>query len=109
MFGWFGGQGSTGSSTTTTTTPVVTPFWTASSASTTYNYSAKGNLTSIEYTYTDAGKSATKTVKHQESEHIRAKVNANLVKPLPAGNLPDKPKDLTPTAPSYDKFINDED
>jgi hypothetical protein len=106
---FFGGSGSTGSS-TTTTTPVVTPFWTASSASTTYNYSTKGNLTSIEYTYTEPGKSeVTKTVKHQESEHIRAKVNANLVKALPAGNLPDKPKDLTPTAPSYEKIDYDYD
>jgi hypothetical protein len=77
--------------------PTVPSFFKPSGAHQTYSYSQKGYLTKVESFL--AGKwTADKTVVHQESEHIRTRVNPGLMKPLPPGVRPsDKPKDPTPT------------
>ena len=109
LWGSFFGFNSMAPSTSTTTTATPSEFWTPSGAHVTYNYSKTGNLTSIEY-YKKGETKASKTEKHKESEHIRPRLSAPLVKELPAGNPPpEKPVDLTPTAPSYDKIDYDYD
>jgi hypothetical protein len=89
--------------------PAVSPYFTPSGAHQTYSYSQKGYLTKVESF--KAGKwTADKTDVHQESEHIRARVNPSLMKPLPPGVRPsDKPKDPTPTNGTSFDFSDDLD
>jgi hypothetical protein len=109
LFGLFFGFGSGSTTPATTKTPAKAPaFWTASGAKTIYVYSEHGNLLRVDII--KVGEStASKTTNHKESEHIRPKINSNLLKALPAGNPPDKPKDLTPPAPSFDNNMQDDD
>jgi hypothetical protein len=86
----------------------VSPYFKPSGAHQTYSYSPKGFLTKVESF--KAGKwEADTTVTHKESEHIRARVNPGLLKPLPAGERPsDKPKDPTPAQGAYSSFDPDD-
>jgi hypothetical protein len=96
--------GASGAATTSTATPAaaaaspaVTGFFTPSGVHQTSSYSQQGYLTKVE-SYKAGQWTADKTVVHQESEHVRVRINPELTKALPPGVRPsDKPKDPTPT------------